>query len=423
MTLKATALFESPQSEIASAIRDKLAASVKTQIVAGFMTPEGARLLERPISANPAAVDTIVIGAGTYQAYEAFDRLVGAGVAPEALFVHLGHTHLTGPGAKHRFYRYHPMLHSKIYYAEHADGGASAIIGSHNMTGYALTGMNGEASVLLEGPQASPEFAKIRAHIQKARSQAVPYISGMKEAFSWWTHQFMEGLADKTNDLPRDGAAKKTIVILAEARGSKTPQKGDVLYFELPSALGTIQSLRAEIHIYVFDALPASPLAGLQALRTARASLWCRTLGLEMAKGGVELRADWSIDNPTRPTISPAPTPFRPTPTSDMQQVRVEAYNEVYGDFEYLFEAPQTGWVPEVSREDVLVPKIENSLAHFEDYHKANPEHLEWYLVKSLTKRVDADSDDKYSKALKALSPESGSYIVMSLRRRERSAQ
>ena len=68
MTLKATVLFESPQSEIASAIRVKLATSVKTQIVAGFMTPEGARLLEGPISARPGAVDTIVVGAGTFRA-------------------------------------------------------------------------------------------------------------------------------------------------------------------------------------------------------------------------------------------------------------------------------------------------------------------------------------------------------------------
>jgi hypothetical protein len=378
------------------------------------------RLLEGPIGSNPTTVNTIVIGAGTFQAYEAFDRLIGAGVASDSLWVHLGHTRTTGVKAKHRFYRYHPMLHSKIYYMEHSDGTASAVIGSHNLTGFALMGMNGEASILLEGPKASAEFEKIRAHISIARSQSTPYSPGMKEAFSWWTHQFVEGLADKTNDLPRDGEAKKTIVILAESREAKIPEKGDVLYFELPSALGQIQSLRAEIHIYIFDTLPLSPIAGLQSLDNARTSLWCKTLGLEMARGGLELRADWCIQDARHPTIDLTTNPFRPTPTSDMQQVRVEAYNKVHGAFEYLFELPRTGWIPELSRGDVLAPSTDNSRSLGEEYHKVNPEHLEWYLVKSLTKPNEPDSDDKYWKAMKSLSPEGGSYILMSLRRREK---
>jgi hypothetical protein len=175
----------------------------------------------------------------------------GVPVPSGSLFVHLGHTRLTGSNARHRFYRYHPMLHSKIYYMEHRDGTATAIIGSHNVTGYALMGLNGEAAVMLEGEQTSPEFAKIRDHIQKARAQSVPYTPGMKEAYSWWTHQFIEGLADKANDLPRDGEFKKTIVILAEAQGPQLPGKGDVLYFELPSALGQIQSPRGNSHLPV----------------------------------------------------------------------------------------------------------------------------------------------------------------------------
>jgi hypothetical protein len=166
--------------------------------------------------------------------------------------------------------------------------------------------------------------------------------------------------------------------------------------------------------------LPASPLAALQTLDKAKASLWCKTLGLEMAKGGVELRANWSIDNPRHPVVRAAPSPFRPAPTSDMQQVRVEVYNQVYGAFEYLFETPRTGWVPELSRDEVLVVGTENSLPLFEDYHKANPEHLEWYLVKALSKQEQEAGDDPRSKALKALSPESGSYILMSLHRRSR---
>jgi hypothetical protein len=43
MPLDATVLFGTPQSEIASTIKRKLSVSINTQIVAGFMTPEGIR--------------------------------------------------------------------------------------------------------------------------------------------------------------------------------------------------------------------------------------------------------------------------------------------------------------------------------------------------------------------------------------------
>lgn len=43
----------------------------------------------------------------------------------------------------------------------------------------------------------------------------------------------------------------------------------NVLYFELPQALA-IESLRAEVHVYVFDVLPASPFEALNRLNTLR---------------------------------------------------------------------------------------------------------------------------------------------------------
>jgi hypothetical protein len=163
----------------------------------------------------------------------------------------------------------------------------------------------------------------------------------MKEAYAWWTHQLLEGIAAKANDTPKDGQGGPTIVILAEKDKMPLPAKDDVLYFELPLGLGTIQSLRAEVHLYVFDSLPATPEIGLRTLDKARASFWCRPLGLEMARGGVELRANWHIDDTRHPILKATPTPFRPSPPSDSQQVRVQVYYGVQGRFEYLFQARQ----------------------------------------------------------------------------------
>lgn len=418
MSLKATVLFESPQNEIASLLSNKLTTSSRTEIVTGFATVEGVDAIHAPISANPGVVETFLVGAGTYRAFDALENLSSFGVPPDSLRVHLGYTRLTTTGARHRFYRYHPMLHSKIYYTEQPDGGASVFIGSNNVTGFALLGLNGEASVLLEGDKDSPEFAKVRQHIAAAKADSVVYSSASKESFAWWSHQFFEGLADKANDAPKEGEGKRTIVIICESSSARPPRRNDLLYFELRSALGTVQSLNAEVHIFVFDRLPPTPLDALRNLDSAIASYWCRPVGLEMRRGGIELRADWHLTGDKHPVLTPTTRPFRPRPAVDMQQVRVQIYGGVHGRFDYLFEGGSPGWIPVLDHDrEVLVPA--ERVGRTEALGLVPPEHLPWSLVRGL-EPMDHGRKKAYYEALAEMSPESGSFVLMSLRRKER---
>src|ERR1700736_2070948 len=123
--MTATVLFDLPQSEIASLITDRMARASDFSIVTGFSTPGGLCSICGPIRARPQSLKTLVVGAATYPGFEALDELLAAGVPPDRLHVHLGHTAATG-GRKHPFARFHPMLHSKVYYMEHPDASASA---------------------------------------------------------------------------------------------------------------------------------------------------------------------------------------------------------------------------------------------------------------------------------------------------------
>jgi HKD family nuclease len=414
-------LFNTPQREISSLIKDRLQRCSSAHLVSGFVTVDGVAAIVEPIRANPGKLATFVVGSGTYRAFEAFDGLIGNGVPQDRLFVHLGHTRPTGGSARHRFYRYHPMLHSKTYLMEMSDGTSCAFIGSHNMTCFAMLGLNGEAGVLLEGPTDSEEFNALRQHIDESRQQAVPYVSSMKEALSWWTSQFIEGLRDKANDIPRDGEAKKTIVVLSVKGDDPLPETGDLIYFEIPEGLGKITSLQAEVHIYVFGTKPSSPFAGLDRLDQARTSLWCQTKGLELEEGGTELKADWYIESKTSPRLLRAPRPFRPTPSPGMQQVRVKAWKQVYGKFEYLFGGLKRSWIPILEESsDLQLRDDDRSL--IEPLDLIPPEDKEWYLVKDLR---DAGSDEPtaYQKALAEASPESGSYVLISQRRRKKTSR
>lgn len=105
MSLRCQVLFDTPQREIASLIRDRLSRRHSFSLVAGFVTVEGIEAIARPVRAAPSKLQSIVVGSGTYRAFQAFDNLIANGIPPDRLFVHLGHTRSTGGRAKHSFYR------------------------------------------------------------------------------------------------------------------------------------------------------------------------------------------------------------------------------------------------------------------------------------------------------------------------------
>src|SRR4051812_37335534 len=104
MSVNPTVLFDLPQHEIASLIVDRISKSTATSIVTGFATPGGLAAILPPLQARPSSVTTFVVGAATYPGFEALDGLIIAGIAPDKLRVHLGHTSETG-GRKNPFAR------------------------------------------------------------------------------------------------------------------------------------------------------------------------------------------------------------------------------------------------------------------------------------------------------------------------------
>jgi len=348
MSLTPIVLFDLPQKEIASIVADRIGRSSSTEIVTGFATPDGLETIAAPIKARPQCLKNLVIGAATYPAFQALDDLIAAGVSESSLRVHLGHTTATG-GRKNPFARYHPMLHSKIYYMEFADSNASAFIGSHNVTSFALTGLNGEAAIVLEGPVGSVEFNKVRQHIATARDQAVIYSPGMKEAFAWWTREFLDGLKAEMY-LPIDWISVRTIVLFASAAKQDRPKDGDHLYFEIPAGIEQIESLKTETHLFLFDTLPRNPWDALSGTSAAAAQYTCKTLGAENRQGNLEVVAQWRIDGASRPVLKPITSGrFRPSTAAGMQQVRAEVQTASVNSFEYSFEREKLGWDPELA--------------------------------------------------------------------------
>jgi hypothetical protein len=413
-------LFDRPQHEIASMLVGWLKSCRSVWIVTGFATVEGVRSISEPLIQSPQKLQAFVIGAGTSQGFEALDRLVSHGVPPDRLFVHLGHTRLTGPKAKHRFYRYHPMLHSKIYLFEFDGGKSVAVIGSNNVTGFALMGLNGEAAVAIEGQMFDPEIQRAKAHVMSCVREASQYSAGMKDGFTWWTSQFVDGLRAKVNDSPRDDESKYTIIVLAESDAG-LPKRGDIIYFEIPTGLARLRTLGVEVHIFLFDQRPATADAALAAIGTSRTSLWCTVAHLGDEKLLTEAVAGWYISDRMMPVLRRAPRPFRPRPVGDVTQVLVTVFGQVQDDFEYLFGSKKAVWEPVLDEERSVQVNAEHG-ALLRSLALVPPEDRDWQLVKYL-RPLESDGETKFSAATQAMLPAAGSYILVSARRRKRHAR
>ena len=100
MPVQVQVLFDKPQQEIKSLLQARLDRCQAASLVSGFVTVEGIEAVAPPIRANPAKLKHIVVGAGTYRAYEAFDGLIASGVPLDRFFVHLGHSRPTSSSAK-----------------------------------------------------------------------------------------------------------------------------------------------------------------------------------------------------------------------------------------------------------------------------------------------------------------------------------
>lgn len=175
-------------------------------------------------------------------------------------------------------------------------------------------------------------------------------------------------------------------------------------------------SLRPEVHIYVFDPLPATPATALLQLDSAKAKLVCVIDGLQMERGGVELLADFHIDNRRQPDLKPATRPFRPRPAPGMQQVSVRVQGSIPGAFEYLFDRGKAEWAP-VYDDALVASRIDGRQEVTVPIELLPRVGQRWLRVQGL-QRVGPAAQEANQLVLWDAAPSSGSFIVFSWRRR-----
>jgi hypothetical protein len=294
------------------------------------------------------------------------------------------------------------MLHSKIYLFDMPDRTTAAFVGSHNLTGFALRGLNGEAGVLLEGASSALVFDEVREHIAESFRQATPYDPSLKAAYAQWLRDYLESLSIETTDRPRDDESRRTVILFAEAPHGRMPSPGDRIYFELDMRITEVNSIDTEVHLHLFSAMPTTPAEALSRSGFSNTALLGKVEAIDSAAGSAEVRADWFIEDPTHPQLKPTVRPFRPTLSPGKQQVRALISKKLEAGFDYLFDTGKGSWKPVLGEE-----RIRDEETKFE-----------WSAVAGL-RESDRAEGQLLLPDLRETSPESGSFVLFSRRRRK----
>jgi hypothetical protein len=99
-----------------------------------------------------------------------------------------------------------------------------------------------------------------------------------------------------------------------------------------------------------------------------------------------------------------------------MQQVRVEVYQHLAKEFEYLFDSGKINWAP-VFDEDNRLEALNSDADTLRSLKRKPSEAGAWFPVRAL-KPAEASINPSYEVALRESAPSSGSFILMSPRRR-----
>jgi hypothetical protein len=297
-TATTTFLFDEPCSEIAAHILERASKAEAIDIVTGFATLDGLKKIIQPIEKDPQKLRSIVIGKATTRACDALDYLDKIKVPKDRLKIHLGFSKFD----KYRNLintKYIPMIHSKIFYLELPDGSASAFIGSHNITAFAMNGANGEAGVLIEGDKDNKNLLKVKKHIISINRQSTIYNSTKKELYVQLTRNYIQGF--EAAMFPEDSEDKRTVLIFATSPNCELKINDRISVILDKTSFPNIGG--AQVHLYLFNELPESPEKAFDSKKSAFKSFVGKIGDINSDESVGSLDIDYSIKYIESPQI------------------------------------------------------------------------------------------------------------------------
>ena len=293
--------FEKSRGDLRPILSKALSECKSLKVVTGFVTKSGITQL---LTSKPEKLDLLIFGHSNISALDAmkdlFYNLSNLG-KEDIIKIHLGYGHrLKEVNGLRPLYR--PMMHSKIFFFENYDSTFRAFVGSQNVTGFSLSGLNSEATVIIEGSIVDKIYEKILRGIRSVDLESQVFRPERCEFYLEWFKILYKGSKPAFPKVKRESVA--ILYALVDLEGQRLPKVGDSIYLELSEKDGVhFQKINGKTDIWLFptDSNGRSVAISEQKPLFFRASIV--TINNANSSEIINSHSDWYMNNFSEKTI------------------------------------------------------------------------------------------------------------------------
>lgn len=241
--------FEDGRGDLTHQLQIALRECKSLKIVSGFVTERGVADLGEDLENK---LDLFIFGHANGKALQAmsslYDRLEKNG-KKGIIKIHFGYGHESEQNKLHYVYR--PMMHSKIFLFDYDNGLFVAFVGSQNVTGYSLEGMNSEALVRIEGNITDPIYSKLISSINKIETKAELFDKRFAWEYELFHENVVKGMLSEIERPKREYLS--LIYAFYDIEGPIKPALGHQIYFEVPeNEQGSYRSIQTRFDVWLY---------------------------------------------------------------------------------------------------------------------------------------------------------------------------
>lgn len=224
--------FDKSRGDMRYELQKELDNCSSLRVVSGFVTEAGlSDLGNRNILVDK--LQLIIFGHSNNKALFAmtnlYEKLQRKG-KNDIIKIHLGYGHFpTESNGINSVFR--PMMHTKIFLYEYNDNTYKAYVGSQNITGYSIRGLNSEALIKITGTIGDQLYQKINSQILALEIEAKYFDPRYLQIYEDWHWNIVNGLVPIKSEKRVYFSILYTFI---DRNESNPPKKGDRLYFEVP---------------------------------------------------------------------------------------------------------------------------------------------------------------------------------------------
>ena len=227
--------FSRSRGDIRPSLQKALSECLSFKVVAGFITEAGISDLG-PRDEIIRKLELLIFGDANYKALKSMaslhDDLQSIGKR-NIIRIHLGYGNYDLEKDRLR-QLYRPMMHSKVFLFLYSENKFKAFIGSQNITGYSLRGLNSEAIIEINGLTSDRTYQDILSEITNIERESKLFKKEFLEIYAAMHNNLVKGMQPQVINEKKEYFS--VLYALIDAGDKDKIRLNHTLYFEVPGS-------------------------------------------------------------------------------------------------------------------------------------------------------------------------------------------